>query len=147
MCDHLGIHLVYYPETRTCACVALPSVITTFFTSQSSGDMFPPLSMTWVKAGIFRIIILEGQSLSVLFLAPRGGSNYVHPVQAERNIFLFSQNSTLYPKTISGRLQSHLYSLLMGFVFLFFQRKETERWRKRLNMGKAWGTEPCLAIP
>lgn len=123
MCDHLGIHLVFYPETSSCACVALPSVITTFFTSQSSDNTFPPLSMTWVKAGIFRIIILEGQWLSVLFLAPRGGSNYVHPVQAERNVFLFSQNSTLYPKTISGRLQSHLYSLLMGFAFLFFREK------------------------
>ena len=79
--------------------------------------------MTWVKAGIFRILILEGQWLSILFFAPRGGSYYVQPVQAERNVFLFSQNSTLYPQTMSGRLQSHLRSLLMGFAFLFLREK------------------------
>lgn len=97
--------------------------------------------MTWVKTGIFRIIILEGEWLSVLFLASRGGFNYVHPVQARRNVFLLSCNRTLYPKTISGRLQSQLHSSLLGFAFLSLREK------RKMCMGKAWGTEPYLAIP
>lgn len=87
--------------------------------------------MTWVKTGIFRIVILEGEWLSVLFLAPRGGSNYVHPVQAERNVLLLFYNRILYPKTISGRLQSHLHSLLLGFAFLSLREK------RKMCMGKA----------
>lgn len=66
--------------------------------------------MNWVKVGIFRIIILGGKQVNVLLLAPRGGANNVRPAQAERNVFLISQNSTLHLKTVPEQLQSHLHS-------------------------------------